>query len=64
MRKPMTNNGEIPFGSHTKNIPDIDDHVDEPEEEERRKNQCGELMLKPCTFRITGTDSDGLKCTQ
>jgi hypothetical protein len=30
----------------------------------RRKNQCGELFFKPCVLRITGTDSDGLKCTQ
>jgi hypothetical protein len=58
MRKPMTNNSEISFGFHCENALDIDEYVDEPEEEERRKNQCGELLFKPCTFRITGTDSE------
>jgi hypothetical protein len=62
--KPMTKNTEIPFCSHTENVHDIDEHVDEPEEEERRKNQSWELRLNPCALRITGTDSDDLKCTQ
>jgi hypothetical protein len=64
MRKPMTNNSEISFGFHLDNVFNIDEHVDKPEEEKRRKNQCGEFMLQPCTFRITRTDSDGLKGTQ
>jgi hypothetical protein len=62
--KPKTKNTEIPFCSHTKNVHDIDGHVDEPEEEERRKNQSWELRLNPCALRITGTDSDALKWTQ
>jgi hypothetical protein len=62
--KPMTNNSEISFGFHYENALDIDEHINEPEEEERRKNQYWDLMLKPCALRITGTDSDGLKCTR
>jgi hypothetical protein len=64
MRKPITNNSEISFGFHLDNAFNIDEHVDKPEEQKGRKNQHGEFMLQPCTFRIIRTDSDGLKGTQ
>jgi hypothetical protein len=43
---------------------DIDEQVGDPEEKERRSNPGRQFRFKPGPLRISGTDSDGLKCTQ
>ena len=43
---------------------DIDQHVDDPERTEGRKNVCADFGFEPCPPRVAGSDNDGLKNTQ
>ncbi|KAK2088828.1 hypothetical protein P7K49_034735 [Saguinus oedipus] len=64
LRIPTTNKSEIASGFYTFNNSDVDQHVDDPEEKEGRKNAGREFRFKPGPSRMTGADGDGLKYTQ
>jgi hypothetical protein len=64
MRKPRTKKSEIAFSFCIFNDKHIEHHVDDPKRNEGGNYPFREFRFKPCTLRITETDSDGLKCTQ